>query len=235
MQKEIIILILLTGDCHGRFKRIIDFCTKNKLTRKDKIIILGDVGLNYHLDGKDKLKKEQLVKLLPDIICVHGNHEERPQNINSYKEITNNYGHFYVEAKYPNLLFCIDGETYNIEGKSFLCLGGAYSVDKYIRIKSGDKWFKSEQMSEQIKDYVKEKYFSSSVDYIVSHTCPHRYIPTEKFLSGVDQNLVDNSMEYFLDECYENIGFNKWFCGHWHTNKRVDNIRFLYEDIVELR
>ena len=53
------------------------------------------------------------------------------------------------------------------------------------------------------------------------------------FLKGIDQNTVDNSTEYFLDEIEANIDYNLWYCGHYHTDKTVDKIIFMFHRIVE--
>ena len=51
------------------------------------LIILGDVGINYYLNEKDKKLKEQLKNYNIKLFCVQENHEERPENISTYKEI----------------------------------------------------------------------------------------------------------------------------------------------------
>ena len=40
-------MIYITGDKHGDFSSIFDFCYKYKTTRKDIMIVLGDAGINY--------------------------------------------------------------------------------------------------------------------------------------------------------------------------------------------
>ena len=40
-------MIFLTGDTHGSFKRIRDFCVKMQTTPEDILIILGDAGVNF--------------------------------------------------------------------------------------------------------------------------------------------------------------------------------------------
>ena len=45
--------IYITGDTHREFDRIRYFCEKNKTTKNDIIIILGDAGINYYLFGMD--------------------------------------------------------------------------------------------------------------------------------------------------------------------------------------
>lgn len=51
------------------------------------LIILGDVEINYYLNEKDKKLKEQLKNYNIKLFCVQENHEERAENISTYKEI----------------------------------------------------------------------------------------------------------------------------------------------------
>ena len=44
-------MFYITGDCHGDFTRIYDFCEFSQTTQKDDVmIVLGDAGINYFLD-----------------------------------------------------------------------------------------------------------------------------------------------------------------------------------------
>ena len=227
-------MVFVTGDAHGQFDHIISFC-KNHMESDDTLIMLGDVGLNYYLDKKDRKNKELLQGLHKTILAVNGNHEKKPENIKSYIGIKNDMGQFLYEPNYPNLLFMIDSEEYCIDEKTYLVLGGAYSVDKYYRLQRGLAWFDDEQMNPYLKQRIRMNSFGKSYDYIIAHTCPKKYIPTEVFLPNIDQSTVDSSMEEFLDECEENIEYGKWYCGHYHTNKTIDKIRFLYKDIIEVK
>ena len=75
---------------------------------------------------------------------------------------------------------------------------------------------------------------NSSVDCILSHTCPADYVPIEAFLGGINQALVDDSTEQALQEL-KNIKPNiTWYCGHCHIDKKRDNVRFLMDDFLSL-
>lgn len=50
------------------------------------MIILGDAGINFSGPRYDRLKKRQLEELPITIFAIHGNHEQRPFTIESYKE-----------------------------------------------------------------------------------------------------------------------------------------------------
>ena len=128
-------MILITGDIHRDFSRIY----KLEKDTDNMLIVLGDVGINYYLNEEDKNYKEYLKKLKLKLFCVRGNHEERPENISTYKEVEMFGGKVFIEEEYPNLIFAKDGEIYNIDGKKILVIGGAYSVDKQYRLLSGLK------------------------------------------------------------------------------------------------
>ena len=230
-------MIYITGDTHGDFEKVREFCYKYKTTREDTLIVLGDAGINYHLDDRDYILKNSLLQIPITLFCIHGNHEERPENISTYKTKIYKDGVVYYEEDYPNILFAKDGEIYNFDNKQTLTIGGAYSVDKEYRLLMNYKWYSSEQPSSEIKERVlsKLKENNNKVDIILSHTCPYKYMPYEVFLSGIDQSKVDNSTEKFLDIVEQSTNYNKWYCGHYHTEKIVDKIKFMYNNIEEFK
>ena len=217
-------MIYITGDTHRDFSRVY----KLKKDCDNMLIVLGDVGINYYLNEEDKNCKEYLKKLKLKLFCVRGNHEERPENISTYKEVEMFGGKVFIEEEYPNLIFAKDGETYNIDGKKILVIGGAYSVDKQYRLLHGYKWFKDEQLTKEEMDTILEKVKGKHFDIVLTHTCPYKYEPREVFMQGLDQSKVDKSMEHFLDEIEENISYDKWYCGHYHTEKQVDKLEFMF-------
>ena len=225
-------MVYLTGDIHGDPSPIERFCKKMNPTSKDIIIILGDVGANYFSDWRDEEKKDRLNKLKSTIFCIHGNHEARPDKYPTYKLKEWNGGKVWVEDKYPNILFAKDGEIFDLDGEKAIVLGGAYSVDKFYRLLRGYHWWPDEQPSDEIKKFAEQQLerVRWKVDVVLSHTCPLRYEPIEMFLPGVDQSKVDKSTEEWLDRIEEKLNYNRWFCGHWHTDKRIDKMRFLMHD-----
>ena len=114
-------------------------------------------------------------------------------------------------------------------------IGGAYSVDKFYRLRHNYPWWSDEQPSEEIKAYVEQQIKNNPVDIVFSHTCPHRYEPVEAFLSNIDQRTIDKSTELWLDKVEALLSYKRWYCGHWHINKLIDKIYFLFHDIKELR
>lgn len=229
-------MIILTGDTHRDFDRVFDFCAEYSLTREDVLVILGDAGINYYLDDSDRALKEELSRLNVTLFCVHGNHEERPCEISSYEEIPWRGGLVYAEPEFPNLLFARDGELYNLEGRTVMAIGGAYSVDKYYRLSYRMPWFASEQPSEEIKDFVEAQLDRAGwrVDYIFSHTAPLQYEPRHAFLPNLDESLIDKTTEEWLDSLQKRLYCDGWFCGHYHIDDQQGPVRIMFHDFLEL-
>ncbi len=230
-------MFILTGDTHRDFSKIELFWqSHNYLSNDLTITVLGDAGINYYSDKQDIILKEQLSKLPISLFFIHGNHELRPANISTYKEVEMFGSSVYREEKYKNLIFAKDGEVYLIENKKILVIGGAYSADKYTRLARGEKWFADEQPSQTVKKQTEEnlKRFNWDIDYVLSHTCPIQYEPIDTYTLKIDQSKVDKSTEIWLSEIEKTLSYKKWFCGHFHIDREVDKILFLYEKFVNL-
>jgi 3-oxoacid CoA-transferase subunit A len=221
-------MVYYTGDIHGSKYEVVKFCKRMNLNAADIVVILGDVGANYSLDERDCELKAAFSHLKPMIFCIHGNHEIRPANIPTYITKEWNGGTVWYEDEFPNILFAKDGDIYTLEGIDYLVIGGAYSVDKFYRIIRGYGWWEDEQPSDEIKAYVEKQIVEKRFDVILSHTCPFKYEPTEVFLPMIDQSTVDASTEHWLDQIEESVEYKAWFCGHWHINKRIDKMHFLF-------
>lgn len=222
----------ITGDTHGDFSEVVRFCKKQKLTENDTVIILGDAGINYYGDSRDRKPREQLSKTPATIFCIHGNHERRPQSMDKYHETTWHDGTVYFEDEFPNILFAKDGEIYDLDGLRTLVVGGAYSIDKFYRLKHDLNWFADEQPDQSTKEYVEAQLdkHSWNVDVVLSHTAPIKYEPTEVFLERIDQSKVDKTTERWLDTIEDKLNYQHWYCGHFHTSKNVDKLQFMYHD-----
>ena len=225
----------ITGDTHGNFNRISYFCEKFETSKEDILCILGDAGINYYLNKKDYMLKQVLQDMPITFFCIHGNHEERPFNISTYTTKKWNGGIVYYEEEFPNILFAKDGEIYNINGKSILVIGGAYSVDKEYRLLKGWSWFKDEQPNKEIVKYIekqitKQRHF----DIVLTHTCPIKTEPRHMFLPFIDQSKVDKTTELLLQRIADWITFDNWYFGHFHGHWDNGKYHMLFEDYVEV-
>lgn len=229
-------MIIYTGDTHGEKDKLHHLTYKLNLNKKDTIVVLGDACFNYYGNDMGDLNLKNFVEnKCATIFCIHGNHENRPQNIPSYSTKEWNGGLVYYEREFPHILFAIDGEIYNLDGKKSIVIGGAYSVDKYYRLNHGLKWFEDEQPSELIKKKVESVLEKENwkIDRVLSHTCPKKYTPIEAFLPLINQSTVDNSTEEWLDTIEDKLQYKSWFCGHWHIDKSVDKLSFLMNSFIK--
>ena len=231
-------MIYITGDKHGDMEFVREFCNYHPdISRDDVLIILGDAGINYSLSRQEEKVKRMLSKLQVTLLCVHGNHEERPYNIKGYKEIEYFDGTVYQQKRYPNILFCKDGENYRIGNRHLFVLGGAYSTDKYMRLKQGWEWFESEQPSPDDRINAEEtmKRFYNSFDLVLSHTCPRKYIGSYVNHVYTDDHEIDYSTEDWLEDIENRIIYNHWYFGHFHQNKDIsEKMTVLYNKVVRI-
>lgn len=225
-------MVYYTGDIHGNILPIQLFIRRHNLTTDDTIVILGDVGLNFNESALiERRKKYKLNYMGVNILCVHGNHEVRPETIPTYKEELWNHGVVYVEEKYPFIKFAKDGEIYDLDGEKSIVIGGAYSVDKFYRLERGLPWFSDEQPSDETKERVTQILMGChwKIDQVLSHTCPLKYEPVEAFLPGLSQDSIDKSTETWLDKLEDLLDYKRWLCGHWHIDKKIDKMVFMYK------
>lgn len=239
--------IYITGDKHGDYKEVEDFCLKWNTSKDDLLIVLGDNGVNYYGEKKDRRIKNWLTALPISFFMIRGNHDQRPSK-KLYTKKTDAHplvrGECLVEEEYPTLLFAKEfGEYEFMTGdswKSTFVIGGAYSVDKYYRLEMQAagyhqyRWFYDEQLSEAERNKAYKMASCHTYDYIMTHTCPQKYVPYDKFIGGIDQDGVDTSTEEWLDKIEEAVPYSKWFCGHYHIDRGVDNVRFMYHDVMSL-
>ena len=251
--------LIYTGDTHGGVATIsrISNIQRNMPEYKPEetmIVVLGDIGLNYWLNNTDKKYKKLINSMNCHIYCVRGNHEQRPELIEGMTlvndENVNNV--VYMEEAFPNIRYFVDGKIYNLLGYKCLVVGGAYSIDKWYRLaragyskeeaKTADPkkcgWFKDECLTAAEMAAIMKKVKGESVDFVLSHTCPLSWEPTDLFLNGIDQSTVDKSMEVWLDELKDNVKWKYWLFGHYHADRierpYIEQFYQEYEDVESI-
>lgn len=216
---------LITGDCHGR---VTDRLAQIKDTMPEydpsetAVIILGDVGFNYYKNKKDWKLKHHAAQFGYTLYCLRGNHEDRASTMEDwifdYDEFVK--GRVYWEKEFP-LIKYFDDEVaeYEILGKKVLCIPGAYSVDKWYRLRNDWQWFAHEQLSEEEMLYAEETFGGKYYDFVFSHTAPLDWEPTDLFLNCIDQSTVDKTMEVWMNKFKEMINWKAWCFGHYHADR----------------
>ena len=234
-------MIYVTGDKHGDYYLVRNFCEVFDTNPKDLLIVLGDNGVNFHGDRRDCLKKKTLTKVPITFMMIRGNHDMRPigSTFHPIHIETEKYaGDFLIEDEFPNILYAIDGNVYRLGDHQAIVMGGAYSVDKYIRLEQqnrgmkGYRWFPDEQLSQDEMNIIEKNVSQMDVlpDLVLAHTCPLRFKPYDK----LKDTTVDETMERWFDKMFDRLSQPKWLCGHWHINLCTESIRFMYENIYPL-
>lgn len=212
----------VTGDTHGVFSRFKNLQDETKKDSNMGMIILGDAGFNFFMDIRDNHIKNKIDKKYNfSIYCIRGNHEERPELVPGMELIydENVGGIVYYEPQFPKIKYFPSWGIYTFNGKKALILGGAYSVDKTWRIQNGYHWFQGEQMTYQEMEECMETVRGMHFDFVLSHTCPLSWQPTDMFLGFVNQSTVDNSMERWMEQLKDMITFDTWLFGHYHGDR----------------
>lgn len=243
----------ITGDKHRNFDYVKAFCRDMSTRKKDVLIILGDAGLNYYGDERDDQLKQEAALLNITLFCIHGNKENRPQNVGTYGIRSFCGGRVYYEPQYPSILFAVDGEIYHFEGRKYMVVGGAHSVDKMRCLEEGKPFWEDEMPDDVIRAKVESGLAKENhtVYGMMTHTCPIAYLPTEMFMS-TRQNAavqrkpkqfkpqkpfepdIDRSTEEWLGRLEQENHYEVWFCGHYHVDKQIDKVHMMYHEIQPL-
>ena len=213
--------VYITGDIHGDVTRFSEFYIPNEseLTEQDCIIVCGDFGLVWY--DKNDYKNYQIQKNNLDnlslkpykILFCDGNHENFNEIYNY--DIVEIYGGKVHKIR-DNIYHLMRGEIYNIEDKKIFVMGGAYSMDKYLRQENFSWWEQELPNNEEYKNAIANiKNANNKVDYIISHTAPAEIIK----LMGFYPDINDAELTGFFDWVMYETDFKRWYFGHWHIDK----------------
>lgn len=233
-------IIIVLGDSGLNFSVNRMYYGMNKLYEENNTLYKASpFNRVIYRDSTETVIKKNILKdhvYCDEIFVIHGNHEARAETVEGYETKEWNGGIVYFQPEYPNILFAKDGEIYTINGETYFVCGGAYSIDKEFRLRNYWNWFFDEQPDDEIKERAIKNLEKADwkVDYVLSHTCPYKYIPTETFDNSTKDLKVDNSTEKWLDEIEEKLDYKKWYCGHFHINKHQDNIVFLFNSVERI-
>lgn len=222
-------MIYITGDTHGDPARFIkgNMPGEPEWTADDYLIVCGDFGFVF-TDSEEENQFLDFLSRKPYTICFcDGNHENFPR-IYKYREQAWHGGR--VHKIRENILHLMRGYVFDIDGEKIFAMGGAYSIDKFMR-KEGVSWWKEElPTNTEYREAVKSlEECGKTVDYIVTHTAPREIIRRMgKFPDEHDMELTG-----FLEWVMYEVKFKQWFFGHWHFDREINgNFRALWFDVI---
>lgn len=218
-------MVYVTGDIHGDLSDL-DSRNIGRLKKGDILIITGDFGFIWD-NSKSELKNlKKLSKKKFTILFVEGVHENF-ELLEQYEECEI----FGAKArKIENNIYCLNrGEIYEIENKSFFCLGGG-DVDDIFEKSDDILEHKCMPTDEQLKYAVENlQKNDKKADYIITHEAP----ASVKKLIRRDSNI--NDLNLFFDTILHHIRYKKWFFGSLHTDRALStNMTCVWQDVIKI-
>lgn len=198
-------LLIAMGDTHGNWGACIE--TLQEYHIRDAVVLhVGDVGIGF-------LPKEQQEDILESLnyelaernvrmFCIRGNHDD-PQ-------------YFSGEYEHSNIVLLPDYSQMLINGKKFLFVGGAISIDRIMRTPNKSWW------SDEV--FVLDESRAEKCDVLITHSCPSWLGPGTK--KGI-QSWCDKDPTLWDECCKEREDIAKLielskpeyhYCGHMHIS-----------------
>ena len=210
-------MIKVTGDTHGDPVRFIENnMGDNEWTSDDYLIVCGDFGFIFRNNEAEREFLDYL-ETKPYTICFcDGNHENFPA-IFSYPKEKWNGG--YVHRIRKNILHLMRGQVFEIDDRKVFTMGGAYSIDRYVRKLNFSYWeeeIPNNQEYHEATQNLKEN--NDEVDIIISHTAPREIIRR----MGKYPDAHDMELTGFLEWIMYQIKYQHWYFGHWHLDQTFD-------------
>ena len=211
--------IILTGDTHADVSRIL-FIDDNEMTKDDVVIILGDFGVIWkENDSMTKKVLQMLGEKKFTTAFLDGNHENFIEIARLEKKAFWNEGK--VGILPHGIIHLLRGEIYNINGKIIGVCGGANSVDLWHRTE-GVSWWREEEITDKDVSNFEANLKGNKIDIMLSHDAPASLIPLVKLFSGINDGEISNSQKQ-LEKINQIADIDKWYFGHWHINKKIDD------------
>ena len=214
-------MIYLISDIHGdkNFKGLQDYLRIAK--DDDLLIVLGDVSLEFENTVTNRDFTEYFLSLKKNIAFLDGNHENFSY-LNSFPEEKWNGGKIHRLSEH--IVHLQRGNVYRINGKSIFTFGGCKSSAKW---KEAGLWHPEETASDEECNLAKENLQKAnfSVDYILTH----------KHETDPNYHLVDMNLYQLTKFIKDNVSYKKWYFGHSHIKRIVDEKHtYIYDDLIPI-
>lgn len=251
-------MIFITGDTHGDVTRLsMDNFPEQKTfdnQNKNFVIVCGDFGLVWDYKEENKSEKYWLNWLENKnftTLFVDGNHEAFTR---LYDYHVKKWSGGMVHEIRPHVLHLMRGQVFNIDGCTIFAFGGARSHDienlldlddpdftekrkqlrkdnLFYRVK-GISWWEEEMPTQEEMQLGLDNLENNDwkVDYIITHDCTS----STKALYSHGSFKTDE-LNAYLEEIRYRCKFKKWFFGHLHGDKQINNKEILlYRQIVRI-
>lgn len=205
----------IAGDWHGNLDWALDGLNTFARANINVILHLGDFGIGFGQSGAVYLRKLQLrlMKNKQIILVTPGNHEDYAK-IDSLKEIPSGDWKGWLQLT-SQILLAPRGFHWNWEGREFVSLGGANSIDREWRT-ANVSWWAGEQIS---MGDVQRTMDSGPADVFLAHDCPAQ---VKLSLNHRDFGWTQEGLSYakksreMLQHAVDAVRPQLYFHGHYH-------------------
>lgn len=219
--------VIYIGDIHGEFKTLIHLLKRYKI-QDATLIQVGDFGVGFYKESRDKLDLVMLNSFLKkincDLLAIRGNHDD-PKFFDGSYDLS-------------RLKLLPDYSVLTIGGLKHLFVGGAISVDRQFRIERDSKKNKKSYWVDEVFVLDEEKLIGlNDIDVVITHTAPDFCFPfmTEVFDANMNERFAEDP-DLKLDIAMERNNCRRLFeilknngCkikdhlyGHYHKSYRMD-------------
>lgn len=218
---------MVAGDLHGDTRAGVNLIRTAKKFGITNIIVVGDFGYWPHFkDGIEFLDALNFEARKLDVMVywLDGNHENFDALEAAVKHYPND-GHGRVRIR-SHIRYCTRGASWTWDGKRYMTVGGAVSVDKENRLKLeknkyGGKrtlWWPQEQLTQEELQFAisranGDKLRGKPIDYLFTHDCP----TNAPFRGRLKPDLDSQAHRQTMDRLGKAIQPKLWFHGHMHT------------------
>ena len=226
-------MIFITGDTHGdpaRFQSP-DWTDRDRgWCEQDFLIICGDFGYLFADSSRENLFLDWLEEEKPyQILFVDGNHENF-HAIEKYPVECWNGGK--VHRIRNNIRHLMRGQMFMLDGKSIFTMGGAYSIDRYMRVKNRSYWEEELPNNAEYREAAQNlQQNGNRADIIITHTAPREIIRRMGYYPDAHDMELTGFLEWIQYECI----FGHWYFGHWHIDRDItDRFTALWQNLISV-
>lgn len=209
-------MVYVTGDTHGDMARIesIRAELRGRFGRGDFLIVLGDFGFVFNGREPETKALDRLGRMHPTFLFIDGNHENFDR-LEAYPEADWHGGRVHVVRR--NVLHLMRGHVFDIEGRTWFAMGGAYSQDKPWRTE-GRTWWAREQPDEAEFERGRRSLAARGhrVDVVLTHAAPGDTIRLHGHVREQEAALCA-----YLDEVQRTTEYGRWLFGHVHHDAEL--------------
>lgn len=206
--------ILLAGDWHGNIHAAIAAIESAQREKASRILQVGDFGFWHGITGEKFMWEVQKLARQAGIpvYVVPGNHENYDLLRIWERENAKDEDGFVRIASH--LKFAPRGLVWNWEGKNFLGLGGAVSVDRDWREQGIDYWVEEEIQDSDVDTSI-DNADGLDIDYLVTHDCsnktPFGFQIIPDFKSLLNREKIDKVLKAVKPKMQFHGHMHRWY------------------------